>query len=104
MKYFDGSKRFMNLSKIVRLVLNMLNGNSSLERGFSINENVLWDNMQAESLISKRIIINHMKAHNLEAYTIPLTRELMKDVRHAYSRYENRLSKKREEKKKNQKS
>ena len=40
-------------------------GQSSLERGFSINKEILDNNLQKKSLISQRLIYDHFTSENI---------------------------------------
>lgn len=49
-----------NLWKVVKLCLNLSHGQASVEKGFSINKEVMDTNMKALTLKSKRLMIDHL--------------------------------------------
>ena len=55
-------------------------GQSDVERGFSINTNMIDVNMKQQSFRSKRLLRDHMQKHNLQSATIEITNVLRKYV------------------------
>ena len=56
---------YKNLFSILKLVLVLSHGQANVERCFSVNNNVLKFNMSENSIVSRKLIIDHMKCHNL---------------------------------------
>ena len=73
-----GVSRFRKLASVVALVLTLSHGQASVERGFSQNNNLIQVNMSPDTIISKRIIKDHMLANNLKPYTITIDSSIMK--------------------------
>ena len=73
-----GISRFKKLSLVVALVLTLSHGQASVECGFSQNKNLIQVNMSPDTIISERIIKNHMPANNLKPYTITIDSLIMK--------------------------
>ena len=71
-----------------------------LLRGFSISEKTLFENLGNDNLIAKHIVIDHMLTHDLKAYDLPITRELLSSVRSAHSKYVADQQKKKADEKK----
>ena len=58
-----------------------------MERGFTINKQLLDDNMCSETLVAQRIVHDHMLSHNIKPYQIEINskmRELVKNARKSY--------------------
>ena len=55
-------------------------GQSDVERGFSINTNIIDVNIKEQSFRSKRLLRDHMQKHNLQSATIEITNVLRKYV------------------------
>ena len=53
------------LSFILRLIFCMSHGQASVERGFSLNNSVIQTNISPATIVSKRIIQDHMLANKL---------------------------------------
>ena len=44
--------------------MTLSHGQSKVERGFSINENALVDNMQMETIVAQRMVNDYMRKYN----------------------------------------
>ena len=69
-----GNVSYTNLLPILKLVLVLSHGQTNVERCFSVNNNVLKCNMSEKSIMSLKLIIDHMKSHNLLPQSSPLQR------------------------------
>ena len=92
MGYMKGSVHF-NKFDIVKFVLILSLGQSSVERGFSINKNLLVENLQESSLIAQRLVLDHMSANYFESHTFPIDRNLIRSVKGSHQRYDISLHK-----------
>ena len=90
--------KYPELSAVLSLILTLSHGNADVERGFSLNKGVLQDNLKTDSIINKRLVKDHMLAHDLKPYTIEITNELRKSCRRARSRYHKYLDEQRKAK------
>ena len=68
---------------------------SEVERGFSVNKQLLVDNIKIKSLVVLRRIEDHMNFSELNPETIKISNELVKSVKEADSRYQDELEKQR---------
>ena len=82
---------YKNLFSILKLLLVLSHGQANVERCFSVNSNVLKFNMSENSIVSRKLIIDHMKCHNLSPQSFPITNDLLKSVRSSRQRYEQYL-------------
>ena len=64
----------------------LLHGQASV-RGFSVNSNLLVENMHEDSLIAQRIVHDHMKSLKLEADKVKVTKSCLDNVNSARRRY-----------------
>ena len=87
MKFLNGVNRFSKIAEVVKFVLTLSHGQAAVERGFSISEKTLFENFGNDNLMTKHIVIDHMLTHDLKAYDLPITRELLSSVRSAHSKY-----------------
>lgn len=87
--YFDtlGISKYKIVSSVVALILTLSHGQASVERGFSQNNNLVKTNMSPETIISKRIIKDHMLANDLKQYTIKIDAPMVKAFRSARAKY-----------------
>ena len=57
--YMD-RKKFDKLRNICKLIFTLSHGQAAVERGFSMNKEILVENLQQKSLISKRMVYDYM--------------------------------------------
>ena len=62
-------------------------GQTTVERGFSVNGKLLVENLHAESLNDQRHIHNHMQSYDLQVHDLDITHELLDSVSSARKRY-----------------
>jgi len=89
--------KYNEVSFVVKLLLTISHGQAAVERGFSNNNDILKTNMSPETVIAKRLIKDHMLAHELKPHTIEVTKAMVKAYRNAHAKYKLSLE---EEKKK----
>ena len=72
-KYISQNADCVHLWKVCKVVFVLFHGQGGVERGFSVNKEILVENMQKESLISQRIVCDQLGCYrsNLEDYKIP---------------------------------
>ena len=99
-----GIVSYTNLLPILKLVLVLSHGQANVERCFSVNNNVLKCDMSEKSIMSRKLIIDHMKSHNLLPQSFPITKSLLQSVRSSRQRYEQYLREREESKCQNEKT
>ena len=102
--YFDemSFKMPAQLTSILKLVLIFSHGQSSVERGFNVNKDVVKVNLQEKSVISRKMIIDHMQKNNVSPSTIEITRKLARSVKAARQMYHLDLEEHKKNAKKNE--
>ncbi|KAG8179991.1 hypothetical protein JTE90_007959 [Oedothorax gibbosus] len=58
---FLSNPKYPNLWQVVKSLLLLSHGQASVERGFSINKNLLIENLKNETVVAKRVIDDHLK-------------------------------------------
>lgn len=98
--YFDtlAISKHKNVANVVALILTLFHGQASVERGFSQNNFLLKVNMSPESIISKRIIKDHMISNGLKPYTINVNGPMLKAFRSARVKYQEFMKSQKEKK------
>ena len=56
-------------------------GQSAVERGFSINKKLLVDNLQEKSLVSQRMVYDHIKSNKITIHGYELPSDLLKSCK-----------------------
>ncbi|CAF0949463.1 unnamed protein product [Adineta ricciae] len=92
----DGRPKYPALSKLIKNILIISHGNADVERGFSINENIV---VQNRSLLSDFSINGLRTAHDAvksigrgSVSNVPITKELLKAVKNSHSFYKKELT------------
>ena len=80
-----------NLRAVIKMFLILSHGNASLERGFSINKEILVENLKHESLIAQRVIYDAVTDAGGLIPTFNISKSMVQSMRSAYSRYKEAL-------------
>ena len=78
-------KGFDSLMNVFILLFCLSHGQSSIERGFRTNKEFEVVNLAEDSLISLRMINDHMRSKSVNATNVTLTKELVASVRSRYT-------------------
>ena len=95
--YFVETKRYKNLEEMVKIGCTLSHGQASVERGFSINDDFLVENLLTETLSSLRLVYDHMYANDIKSHEIKITPALRKSVKASKQKYQNDLESKAKE-------
>ena len=96
--HIKNMKSVEKVAEVLTIILTLSHGQASVEYGFSVNKSFLVENLSAKSLISQRIVYNHMNFHNLTTENFIINLALCKSIRNARNEYEKYLEEKRKEK------
>ena len=81
---------FQDLWRIVRLLLILSHGIASVESGFSVNSDIMLQNMKKQSLVGQRIVYDYLsKVGGFEK--VLLNKQLLQAFRSGRSRYQSFL-------------
>ena len=77
---FLHEKKYVNLgTEVLKKILSFSHGQASAECGFSVNKTLLLYNLSIITLVSQRIIHDHMNGNNLLPNTLEITAPLRRD-------------------------
>lgn len=94
--YVPQLKSHPELLLVVKLVLILAHGNARVESGFSINDDLLIENMKEESMVANRLVYEGvMKEGGVAA--VQIGKEMMEEVDKAHKRYAANLELQREQ-------
>ena len=65
MNHIRHLKCLEKLVKVLKIILTLLHGQTSAERGFSVNKSLLVENLSTQSLVSKLCVYDYIKSKNL---------------------------------------
>ena len=93
------SARFEKLKKkTVKLLLILSHGQATVEQGFSVNKEVECENMKEKTLVSQRLIYDHVKQVD-GVLNVPITNKLLVSAASARQKFETYLELQRQQKK-----
>ena len=83
------------MSEVLIFIFTLGRGQASIERGFSINSNMLSENMKEISLVSCHIVKDFMVSNKLKAHQVEINMEMIKAVLSASLKYKTYLKENR---------
>ena len=92
-KYINTSE-YEQMWCVFKLLSCLSHGQASVERGFSVNSNLLVENMHEDSLTAQKIVHDHVKSLKLEAYEVKVTKTCLDNANSARRRYFDALKQK----------
>ena len=98
-KFLDSLDKYKNLWKVMQIVFVVPDGQAQIERGFSINKEMVIENLEAESLRSQRLVYDSIKATpKKEIHEIEIRNKMLLSWKSASSRYKVALEENRKAK------
>jgi len=94
--------KYKEFAATVKIILTLSHGQASVERGFSQNKTVLSQNLKEHSIISRRLVKDHMLSNDLKPHTVEITNEMLLNVKLAHQRYKDQQKLIAESKKKDE--
>ena len=76
------------LNFFLKMMFTVSHGNTSVERGFSVNNLILANNMKAETIIAHCFIKGYMIANEFSSHTFEINNDLILSVKKARGRYQ----------------
>ena len=83
--------------KVFVLIFCLFHGQAAIEHGFKMNNDFSVINQSKESLIALRIVKDHLNAKYVTAANIPITRNMISNVKATRARYFEEIEQKKEE-------
>ena len=73
--YFQtiGLDKYKELNYVMKVILTLSHGQASVEHSFNINKSVLKVNITEESIVSKKLVRDHIIANKQEPHTVPIS-------------------------------
>ena len=83
--------KYKELASVLKILFTISLGQASVERGFNLNKAILKDNIEQTSVISRRLIKDHLIMRNVKPHTIEIFSKLILDVNSSRMKYESYL-------------
>ena len=80
-------QNYKTLSFLLKIIFTLSHGQAVVERGFSINQQVINQNMRSETITAWRFIKDHIIIHGLTPQSICIDSALIKSVKSAGVKY-----------------
>ena len=93
----NGRDEYHDLWRVIKLCLILSHGNASVESGFSVNEQLLVENLEELSIISERLLCDYILSCGGPLLVL-IDKPLLKAVRGSCQRYKFYLEDQRKEK------
>ena len=77
--------------------MTLFHGQSEVERGFTIYENAMVDNMQMETIIAQRRVNDYTRKNNFQPHNMPISKALLKNAKQARFKYKKALDEKQKQ-------
>jgi hypothetical protein len=84
----NGKEQYKELWSIVKTILVISHGQAKVERGFSVNEDMLQQNIKQETVVSLRLIYDTMKSLDIKIHNFVISDELLQSCNRARVKYE----------------
>ena len=85
--FVHGNTRYKNCWNICKLIFTLSHGHASVERGFSVNKELLVENLQKVSLVSQRIVYDYFFSTEKMISEFQISNELIKSCKLAHTQY-----------------
>jgi hypothetical protein len=90
--YLDKKPHFTKLWNLIKTLLLLSHGQASIERGFSVNKDVLACNMSKKTLVAKRMVTDAVSSqlgpgNSYKVYKVNITKEMLTSCKAARMRY-----------------
>lgn len=95
----EGKSEFSELWELMKMLFILSHGQASVERGFSINKDILTSNLSKRTLVAQRLVTDAVRSKlpNVhEVHKLPITKKLMSNCRAARMRYQQYLDQEKE--------
>ena len=93
--FTGANKAYQDVWNVLKFVFVLWHGQSSIERGFSINKQLLVENLKEKSPIALRLIEDHLSSFEETPESIKINREMLQHVKMASSPYREDLQSQR---------
>ena len=87
LEMLEAKEEYKDLWRTLQLLLTLSHSQAAVERGFSVNKEILVPNMQEESLQAIRLIHSSMLVQKISVADFVIPEKLLSSCNHASNRY-----------------
>ena len=85
--YINKIDAYKHAWMVMTFLFTLSHGQSQVERGFNINDDIMVENLHNGLLIAQRIVYDHMKCNNFEPQNYEIGQKFCASILSAYSKY-----------------
>ena len=86
-KFLHKNQQYKSMWEVFIFLFTLSHGQSQVERGFSINKEIVIENLHSSSLPAQRIVYDYLKASEKNIHDIEITNKMIKSCKSAHLRY-----------------
>ena len=90
------NKKFNDFWAVCKIVFLFSHGQSAIECGFSVNKDLLVENLGEQSLTGQRLVYDYFSSLNTNIYKYMIQNNLIKSCKLPYSKYKIALEQKKD--------
>ena len=76
-KISGGDEKQVPLWKVVTMVLILSHGNTAVESGFSVNKELLVENMEEDTIVAQRIVFDAIRVVGMDVTEIDISKKMI---------------------------
>lgn len=97
LRQFLCKSKFLECVEICKIIFTLSHSQCAVERGFSVNKELLVESLEELSLTSQRYVYDHVRASKKDLHEFSIIPGLFKSCKQARSKYFSHLEKKKAE-------
>ena len=86
-EFLHKNQQYKSLWKVFIFIFTLSHGQSQVERGFSINQEILIENLHSSSLSAQWIVYDYQKASKKNIHDVEITNKMLTNCKSVHSRY-----------------
>ena len=72
-KIFAGNEKFAPSWKVVKMILILSHGNAAVESGFSVNKELLVENMEEDTIVAQRVVFDAIRVAGMAVTKVDIS-------------------------------
>ena len=76
-KIFAGDEKQVPLWKVIKMVLILSRGNAAVESGFSVNKELLVENIEEDTIVAQRIVFDAIRVSGMYVTKIDIPNKMI---------------------------
>ena len=86
-EFLHQNEQYKSMSKVFIFIFTLSPGQRQVERGFSINKEIVIGNLHSNSLSAQRLVYEYLKASKKNMHDIEIRKKMLTSCKIAHSRY-----------------